>query len=306
MTFPHPLGLAAGMDKDGSLANVYKLLGFSFVESGTFTYQAQSGNPKPRMFRLVKELALVNSMGFNNPGAQLGKINLQNTKKEASLHKLNAIVHGINIGKSRSVALPEATDDYLNSIHHLTGLSDYWTINVSSPNTPQLHEMMTISRLSDLLKKIKEKLTHKSKIFVKLAPNLKSQHVEDIIELLIDLKIDGIILTNTQPFNSAKNGKKIIGGISGQPIRKQSTELIRFCFPRCRNKLIIVGVGGIMDGPSALEKIFAGASLLQIYTGLIYQGPYLAYKIAKYIEEFLRKENCVIRDIIGAKAQPSI
>ena len=312
LPFVGPTGMAAGFDKKGLLYPQLLQLGFDFVECGSFTPHPQKGNPLPRLFRLSENGALINHMGFNNPGAEKAAQNFSKQKK--------SLVRGINIGKSKDTPIERAKEDYLYSIQKLAPFADYITINISSPNTPNLRRLEQEKEiLKELLQGVQEKLrpqkTGKENkaldqfgipLFVKLSPELSFAELDAILEILIETKAAGVILTNTS-LDLKKEGLGITphkkGGLSGRPIRKKSTQLIRHCFRQGRQKLAIIGVGGIDSGEAALEKILAGASLVQLYTGYIYEGPFLAARINHYIDTFLEKENVSISEIVGLEAQ---
>ena len=305
--FSGPVGLGGGFDKRGVLYPSLSQMGFDFIECGTFTAHKQNGNPQPRLFRLPKQEALINRMGFNNPGADEAARSFAKQKRN--------VVRGINIGKSRSAPLDEAAADYVQSLRKLGCFADYIAVNISSPNTPQLRELQEkknllrelLSSLQDELKKVRIQEGRAIPLFVKLAPDLSLKELDDILEILLETSVEGVILANTSldksQIHSAYSAlRKEAGGLSGKPIRKKSTALIRHCFSQAGRKLSIIGAGGIDSGESALEKIQAGASLIQIYTGYVYQGPYLPAKINRYIDAFLEKEGTELKEIIGSQA----
>ena len=293
----NPVGLAAGFDKYAKLYPMLSHMGFGYLELGTFTFEAQEGNPKPRLRRSIEDRALLNKMGFNNLGAVAAS-------KKISAFKERKIPLGINIGKSKNTSIEEASQDYLKSLKILLPFADYITINISSPNTPNLRDLQKKQELRTLLENIVPyiKSTTNCPIFIKIAPDINIKELEIILEELISFSCCGIIISNTSIDSSLLKGSKqplLNCGISGRPIQSSSTQLIRECYTRSQGNLVIIGVGGI-DGPQqALEKIFAGASLLQIYTGYIYEGPKLPYLINAGIDKFLEKERCSLSDIIG-------
>ena len=311
LPFLGPTGMAAGFDKKALLYPQLLHLGFDFVECGTFTPQKQSGNPLPRLFRLSEKKALINRMGFNNPGAEKAAQNLSKQKK--------SLVRGINIGKAKDTPLTEAKADYLYSTRKLAPFADYITINISSPNTPDLRKLQQekellrelLASLQSELLSLKSAMPKQSSnktvipLFVKLSPDLSFKELDLILQILIEAKVSGVILTNTSVESEIQGLEARLrkqGGLSGPPIRKKSTSLVRHCFRQAGQKLTIIGAGGIDSGQAALEKILAGASLVQLYTGYIYEGPFLPAKINHYIDTFLQKENLSISEIIGAQA----
>ena len=278
--FPNPVGLAAGFDKN---AEIYKQMhdhGFGFVEIGTVTPKPQQGNPKKRIFRLTDDNALINRLGFNNDGVE--KV-VKRLKKN-----INVIIGG-NIGKNKNTPNEKAVDDYMECFDKLYDHVDYFTVNVSSPNTPNLRDLQNIEGLkSILIPLIEENRKRINKpILLKISPDLADSDIISIVDLVMDLKVDGIISTNTtikrdklKSKTSLKNEK---GGLSGSPLTKRSTDVIRLIHKHSKGKVPIVGVGGIMSPEDALEKLNAGASLIQVYTGFIYNGPSFIYNINKEI-----------------------
>jgi dihydroorotate dehydrogenase len=281
LNFPNPIGLAAGLDKNGVALPAWAVLGFGFVEIGTVTAKAQPGNPKPRIFRYPEQSALINRLGFNNDGADAIARRL-NKLKQSRRWPANCRI-GINIGKSMATALNEATEDYLYSFRVLREFADYIVLNVSSPNTPGLRELQSPSALSELLSAIAEKnLITRKPILVKVAPDLLPEELEQIISVCEATRVAGIIATNTTlDHSSMPTERDEPGGLSGAPLREKSTALVRAI--AARSTIPVIASGGIMDGDSAREKIEAGAQLLQVYTGLIYRGPGLLREIAAAI-----------------------
>ncbi|MBN3993391.1 MAG: quinone-dependent dihydroorotate dehydrogenase [Nostoc sp. NMS2] len=285
LNFPNPVGLAAGFDKDGVAAGIWSNLGFGFAELGTVTFHAQPGNPRPRLFRLPLDKAALNRMGFNNLGAAAMATRLKYEKQELT----HLIPIGINLGKSKVTPLEEAAQDYLDSFRLLKDLGDYFVVNVSSPNTPGLRSLQDASMLSAILNLLQqENIAHKP-IFVKIAPDLECVAIADIISLAKTYQLAGIIATNTtirrdglktQVINqTGKSPQEEAGGISGEPLRDRSTEVIRFIWQQTQGQIPIIGVGGIFSPEDAWEKITAGASLIQVYTGWIYEGPLMVRRI---------------------------
>ena len=286
--FKNPVGLAAGFDKDAKLYNEFSDFGFGFVEIGTVTPKPQPGNPKKRLFRLRDDQAIINRMGFNNKGV---------FDAVEQLKKKHRVIVGGNIGKNKVTPNDEALKDYLICFEALFEHVDYFVVNVSSPNTPGLRELQDKEPLTKLLKKLKhqnKKLakSHQKKekpILLKIAPDLTDDQLLDIIEIVADTKIDGVIATNTtiarQNLKSHLTLTEEMGGLSGKPLTNRSTEVIRFLSENSRKAFPIIGVGGIHSPEDALEKLEAGADLVQLYTGFIYEGPGLIKKINKAILE---------------------
>ncbi len=288
--FENPVGLAAGFDKEGLHYRAMKSLGFGFIEVGTVTPKGQPGNPQPRMFRLPKDHGLINRMGFNNEGVEALVSRLKNRPK-------NLIIGG-NIGKNKDTPNEKATEDYVICFEKLFPYVDYFVVNVSSPNTPNLRALQEKEPLTQLLSTLQALNLKKSApkpILLKIAPDLNSSQLDDIIDIVSDTKIAGIIATNTTiSREDLKENKDRIekigaGGLSGKPVRQRSTEVIRYLNTKTNGELTIIGVGGIASAEDAIEKLEAGASLVQIYTGLIYEGPSLIKNINKAILNHLQK-----------------
>jgi dihydroorotate dehydrogenase len=284
--FCNPVGLAAGFDKNGNAANIWKDFGFGFAEIGTVTKFAQSGNPKPRLFRLAKEQAALNRMGFNNNGAENLVKNFLKQNVDLKKHRKNNCL-GINFGKSKITSLSKATEDYLTSLKLLIPYCDYAVINVSSPNTQGLRKLQDPILLKELLREVKN-LGNCPPLFVKIAPDLSYKDIEDICQLIIDENIDGIIATNTSLDRLGLEQRKIKqtglllseenGGLSGKPLQRKANQIISHIHNIDKN-INLIGVGGIDSPESAWERICSGASLVQIYTGWIYNGPQLVPNI---------------------------
>lgn len=287
LTFENPVGLAAGFDKEGKYYKAMSSLGFGFIEVGTVTPKGQSGNPQPRLFRLPKDEALINRMGFNNEGMEALSRRLQQNRPK------NLIIGG-NIGKNKVTPNENATEDYILCFEKLFPLVDYFVVNVSSPNTPNLRALQDKAPLTELLSTL-QKLNHQKDkpkpILLKIAPDLTNPQLDDIIDIVSETKIEGIIATNTtiSRANLKESPAQIKaignGGLSGQPVKQRSTEVIRYLHTKSNGKLTIIGVGGIASPQDAIEKIEAGASLVQVYTGLIYEGP----SLVKHINNALLK-----------------
>jgi dihydroorotate dehydrogenase len=275
--FPHPVGLAAGFDKNAVALPAWQALGFGFVEAGTITARAQPGNPKPRIFRLPEYEALINRLGFNNDGADAVAARLQRLRQSG---RWPGIPVGINLGKSKLTPLGEATSDYLLSFQRLYQFGDYFVLNVSSPNTPGLRTLQSRAALDELIGAIQRHNPAKRPLLVKIAPDLEWGPIEEILELVTSHRCAGIIATNTTLDHSAiRENQRQQGGLSGRPLRHRSTEIVRFL--ALRSSIPVIAVGGIHDVDSALEKLDAGAALIQIYTGLIYEGPGLIGNICR-------------------------
>jgi dihydroorotate dehydrogenase len=283
LKFPNPVGLAAGMDKFAAAVPVWEKLGFGFCELGGVTWQAQDGNPPPRMFRAAADEAIVNRMGFNNPGAEVFAQKLVERKNSGRWPKHPV---GINLGKSKITPLEKAAEDYANSFRALRELADFFVVNVSSPNTPNLRQLQNKSALDEILVALQQENSASKPILVKIAPDLSFETLDEILELVSSRQIAGIVATNTtisRPQTNNSSSQKIYaesGGLSGSPLRARSTEIIRHIYKQTNGKLPIIGVGGIFTADDAWEKIAAGASLVQIYTGLVFEGPGITKEIA--------------------------
>lgn len=282
LKFKNPIGLAAGLDKDAKVFNELACLGFGFIEIGTLTPKAQPGNDKPRLFRLPKDSAIINRMGFNNEGVDAAVERLK--------HKKTNTIIGGNIGKNKITPNEDAIKDYEYCFNALFDVVDYFVVNVSSPNTPNLRELQDKKPLTDLLMHLQNINNAKAKrkpLLLKIAPDLTDSQLDDIIEIVKTTKIDGIVATNTtiarEPLTYPKQEIEAIGmgGLSGKPLTKRSTEVIRYLKTKSNNAFPVIGVGGIHSPEDALEKIQAGADLIQLYTGFIYEGPGLIKRINK-------------------------
>ncbi len=292
LRFPNPIGLAAGMDKFAQAICAWPALGFGFSELGGVTWLPQPGNPPPRLFRAVSEEAIVNSMGFNNPGAAQMAETLAAWKKRG---RWPSHPVGINLGKSKVTPLSEAPADYAASFRALRDCADFFVVNVSSPNTPNLRQLQDKSALADILAALHEANPPPARpILIKVAPDLSLSALDEILELAVPPRVAGLIATNTtitrppaaQPAIQAVYERP--GGLSGRPLRQLSTEVIRHLHRQSGGKVPIIGVGGIFDADDAWEKIAAGASLLQLYTGLIYRGPRVNRQIVRGLQARLR------------------
>jgi dihydroorotate dehydrogenase len=276
LNFPNPIGLAAGLDKNGVALPAWAALGFGFIEIGTVTAKAQPGNPKPRIFRLPEEQALINRLGFNNDGADAIAQRLSALRKSG---RWPAVPVGINIGKSRATPLEQATDDYLYSFRRLRDFADYITLNISSPNTPGLRELQEPEKLSELLRTINNEAGAAPKpLVVKISPDLSDAELKTILAVCEENGVSGIIATNTTlDHSSIPQQMDQAGGLSGAPLRNKSTALVREI--AARSTIPVIASGGIFDAESAREKFQAGAQLIQLYTGFVYRGPQLLREI---------------------------
>jgi dihydroorotate dehydrogenase len=273
--FPAPLGLAAGFDKNAVALPAWEALGFGFAEIGTVTALAQPGNPRPRLFRLPEMDAVINRLGFNNEGADAIAARLGALKQ---LGDWPGIPVGVNLGKSKVTPLEEATSDYVASFERLRAFGDYFVLNVSSPNTPGLRQLQDKTALDALLSAVQAANTLHQPVLLKIAPDLDWPAIEEILELVERHRLSGIIATNTTIDHArVPEGRRQQGGLSGAPLKAKALEVLRFLV--ARTKLPVIGVGGISSVDDALERLDAGAALLQIYTGLIYQGPGLVRDI---------------------------
>ena len=285
LDFPNPFGLAAGFDKDGTAAGIWSSVGFGFAELGAVTLHSQSGNPRPRMFRLPKDKAALNRMGANNLGAAVMADTLAQTWKRQP----RKIPIGINLCKSKIASLEDAAADYVGSFQYLQDVADYFVINVSSPNTPGLRSLQAGEQLEPILSGLQTANTQSKPILIKIAPDLDWQDIKDILNLAGNYNLSGVIATNTTIRRDGLNtkilpetGKSIqdeAGGISGLPVKQRATEVIRFIYQETDGKLPIIGVGGIFNADDAWEKIIAGASILQVYTGWVYEGPWMVNQV---------------------------
>lgn len=284
LKFKNPVGLAAGFDKNGEYIEEMARFGFGFIEIGTVTPRPQPGNDKPRMFRLIPDGALINRMGFNNQGADVAAGRLKNLKNRED------ILIGGNIGKNKMTPNAEAVNDYIYCFKTLYDYVDYFVVNVSSPNTPGLRDLQEKEPLKNILNTLQELNTKRPKakpILLKIAPDLTDSQLDDIVEIVQETHIAGVIATNTtisrEGLQSEPRLVKEMGGVSGKPLTARSTEIIRYLATKSNHSFPIIGVGGIHSAEDAVEKLEAGASLVQIYTGFIYEGPGLIGKICKGI-----------------------
>jgi dihydroorotate dehydrogenase len=307
LNFSNPVGLAAGFDKDGIALEELAALGFSHIEAGTVTYHPQPGNPRPRLFRLPKDQALINRAGFNNHGAAAFAEKVTTRRPKCVL--------GVSIGKSKITPLERAVDDYLASFDIVYSVADYVAINVSSPNTPQLRQLQQTDQLTALLTALQKNNFELQKrlqravpvpLLVKISPDVDRSEIEKIVDVALRLKIDGIIATNTTiSRDNLKSSTTEVdecgeGGLSGKPLRKRSTEMIATIYRLTEGRIPIIGVGGIFTAVDAWEKICAGASLVQLYTGFIYQGPCVAKQINEGLLQLMKRDGFQkLEDAVG-------
>lgn len=294
LTFPNPVGLAAGLDKNASYVRMLNDLGFGWLELGTVTPRPQEGNPQPRIFRLMGQHAIINRMGFNNVGLSQFIDNLVHSGKQGII--------GINIGKNRSTANESAIDDYLRGLRTTYTYANYVTINISSPNTPGLRDLQAEEQLDDLLAALRQEQITLGRtrqvivpIALKIAPDLDEGALKVIAELAQKHKIDGLIATNTTLARDGVEDHPLAtedGGLSGRPLKERSTNVIKTLYAELQGKIPIIGVGGIEDDSDAWEKLVAGADLVQIYTGFIYQGPAIVKKIVRGLYSRVQALGC--------------
>ena len=308
--FNNPIGLAAGLDKDGVAAGIWETFGFGFAELGTVTWLAQAGNPRPRLFRLAAEQAALNRMGFNNNGARAMKETLEKQKLQKPGQRV--ITLGLNLGKSKITSLDAAPNDYASSLATLSTLADYVVINVSSPNTPGLRDLQNVNQLRRLIKQLKS-LKNCPPLLVKIAPDLENAAIDDVARVAIEEGLAGLIAVNTS-LNRLGLGERILphtglslekeaGGLSGVPLRKRGLEVIQRLHQAAGPELPLIGVGGIDSPETAWERITAGASLVQLYTGWIFQGPGLVPRINEGILSQLDRHGFKnISEAVGSSA----
>ena len=295
--FSNPIGLAAGFDKSAEVYNSLLKFGFGFVEVGTVTPLKQFGNPKPRIFRLEEDLAMINRLGFNNDGIEIVKNRIKSKKKKGIL--------GINIGPNKNTK--DQKDDFCMGLRSFFDVADYITINISSPNTKGLRDFHNQEKLQDLLftlNRIKQKNKTDIPLLLKVSPDIDDNYISEITNTAIKTNIAAVILTNTTNANRDNLVSKIKreeGGLSGEPLQQISTNMIKKFYKKLNGKIPIIGVGGINSGKSAYEKIVAGASLLQLYTGLVYRGPSIVKEIKKELIQILKNEGKnSIKEVIGS------
>ena len=294
--FPNPIGLAAGFDKSAEAYDSLLRLGFGFVEVGTVTPLKQLGNPKPRIFRLEDDRALINRLGFNNDGIEIIKKRIKSTGKTGIL--------GVNIGPNKDTQ--DQLNDFCIGLKNFIDIADYITVNISSPNTEGLRDFHDQAKLNDLLaalNKIKKDKKTDIPLLLKISPDIHENHISEIVDVILKNSISAIVLTNTTNSNKDNlkdKAKNESGGLSGEPLQQISTNMIKKFYKLLNGKIPIIGVGGVNSGKSAYEKIIAGASLLQLYTGFVYRGPSTAKEIKKELIQILKDEGIKnIKDVVG-------
>jgi len=311
LTFANPLGLAAGFDKNGTAAQALAALGFGFIEVGSVTSEPQPGNPKPRLFRLPRDRALINRAGFNNCGARQLAENIKRHRPDCVL--------GVNIGKSRRIAIEDAIPDYLESFAAVYDVADYLAVNVSSPNTPNLRDLQRPEMLRNLLESLQQRNAELARqnafskpkpLLLKIAPDLTEAEIESIVEVGMGAVISGIIATNTTiRRDELLTSNEYVaacgeGGLSGAPLRQRSNQVVALIYRLTRGALPIIGVGGVFTAEDAWQKICAGASLIQLYTGFIYEGPNVARRINQGLGEILKREGFrSLDDAVGCRVK---
>ena len=328
LQFPNPVGLAAGFDKDGVATNIWPNLGFGFVEVGTVTHHGQPGNPRPRLFRLPLDHAAINRMGFNNQGAAQMAAVLKISQRQQTvvgsepqpsslnlqrLHRLKTPL-GINLGKSKITPLEDAAEDYCSSFRLLLPYGDYFVINVSSPNTPGLRSLQATTQLEPILAALQAENQARKPLLIKISPDLAWEDIAAIVTLAQTYELAGIIATNTtiqrqglQTQTLTTTGNQVsaeAGGLSGTPVRHRSTEVIRFIWTQTQGQLPIIGVGGVFTAEDAWEKLTAGASLVQVYTGWLYEGPGIVRRILAGLVQQLKAHGLKqLQDAVGLQHQ---
>jgi dihydroorotate dehydrogenase len=300
LRFPNPIGLAAGFDKNAVAVRTWAALGFGHVEIGSVTALPQPGNPRPRLFRLPQDQALINRMGFNNEGAQAVAARLAHLQETFGRPPVPL---GINLGKSRVAPLEEAPQDYLQSLSRLWPYGDYFAINVSSPNTPGLRALQDKDRLEELLAALAGFVQGQKPLLLKIAPDLTWEQIDEILALVEQYRLSGLIATNT---TTARSGLQTpideVGGLSGKPLRVRSLEVLKYLHAQLQGRLPIVSVGGIFSAEDVWERLSNGATLVQVYTGLVYEGPSLLKKLCRGLLERMEREG--IASLAQLKATP--
>lgn len=307
--FPNPVGLAAGFDKRARAVPAWPALGFGFVEAGTITARPQPGNPRPRIHRLPRDRALINRLGFNNAGAEATAATLERWRRRGLLGRVPL---GINLGKSKVTAPEDAPADYARSLELLWPFADYVTVNVSSPNTPGLRDLQAAGPLGEILdaldavalRMVAGRVNTPPPVLVKLAPDLEPAQIDAVVDLALERAVAGVIVTNTTLARDGLSSPPALtrreGGLSGAPLRERSTAIVARVARRAGRRLVVIGVGGVFTADDAWEKLAAGASLVQVYTGLVYGGPATARTICKgLLERMDREEIAHVSEIVG-------
>jgi dihydroorotate dehydrogenase len=306
LSFPSPLGVAAGVDKEATWFDGLRLLGFGYVEVGTVTARPQAGNPPPRVFRIVRDRALLNRMGFPNPGAQTIADRL--TRRDSGNGRSEHVIVGANVGKSMTVPIASAGADYRASVRKLAPACDYLVVNVSSPNTPGLRAMQSADLLAPLLTEIRQELKDAAievPLLIKIAPDLSDEELDTIAELALELSLDGIVAVNTSQDRGLLSDPESVadvegGGISGAPLRARALEVLERLYSRVGDRLVLVSVGGICTAEDAWARVAAGATLLQAYTGFVYGGPGWPAQINRSLAQRVRRSGASsIQEIVG-------
>lgn len=294
LRFSNPVGLGAGFDKNARYLNELEALGFGFVEIGTVTPKPQDGNEKPRLFRLPKDKALINRMGFNNDGVEVIVERLKQWKKKTSIRVQNHLIIGGNIGKNKVTPNEDAWKDYETCFRQLFDYVDYFVVNVSSPNTPGLRELQekdSLRKILSHLQAINKEHSAPKPLLLKIAPDLTTSQIDDVIDLALEIKLDGLVATNTTISREGliTSADELIaigaGGLSGLPVQKRATEIVQYIHQKSNGAIPIIASGGIFTGKGAMEKMNAGASLVQVWTGFIYEGPGIVKNICKSLNE---------------------
>lgn len=303
LDFPSPVGVAAGLDKEGTWFEGLGALGFGFVEVGTVTARPQPGNPRPRVSRRSAERALVNSMGFPNSGAAVVAGHLRRRWRQT--------IVGVNIGKTRAAAVEDVGADYASCARLVTGCADYLVVNVSSPNTPGLRDMQAADQLAGLIGAVRSALPPDAPhlpLLVKIAPDLSDQEIDAIADLALELRVDGIVAVNTTVDPTVLRGRandEVSGGISGAPLKARAIEVLRRLRDRVGERLVLISVGGIETADEALERIAAGATLVQVYTAFVYGGPLWPWRMNRELARLVRDGGFAsIQDVIGTETRP--
>lgn len=309
LAFPNPVGLAGGFDKNGLAIKTWPGFGFGFIEIGAVTAQGQPGNPKPRLFRLPRDQALINRLGFNNEGAQAIRARLAAVRGDGMLR----IPLGVNIGRTKDVETKDAAGDFLFTFEALFPYGDFFTVNVSSPNTPQLRDLQAKGLLSELLAAIQDKnrelaakrAVQEKPVLVKIAPDMEFSQLDEIVEVVESARLAGIIATNATAFLRERLVSNIDepGGLSGRPLKDKATSFVRHIYKATAGRLPIIGVGGIFTAEDAYEKIKAGATAVQILTGLVYEGPGVVKRINRGLLELIERDGFKhISEAVGSEA----